>query len=285
MNNKISGDVEQFDNNWNTRQETFYEHWNPDEPKTQIQLAFRRHFETFSKILSERKIVNGKILEVGCGRGTLSTFFANSGWQCSLLDASAKVIEIAADRFRKFGFNGEFFVDNAEDMKLPSDEFQAVFSIGLLEHFENPKKVLKEQIRVLAPGGCLLCYIVPQKNALVQDEFKWLSEFVLAFEKENKNSKPENKEFVYRTSYDLEFYKKLLISLDLENIETSGIYSTPMISSSSEFPFSLLPTEAEKALTKFLTRHLDDRIAKFKDPWLCEENYGNAILVWGTKPK
>ena len=41
-----------------------------------------------------------------------------------------------------------------------------------------------------------------------------------------------------------------LVQIGAKNIEVYGIYTTPMISHSTEFPFSLMNEEAEKALVK-----------------------------------
>ena len=48
-------------------------------------------------------------------------------------------------------------------LQLPFDEgnFDIVFSIGLLEHFDDINKPISEQIRVLSNGGLWIGYIVP----------------------------------------------------------------------------------------------------------------------------
>ena len=58
----------------------------------------------------------------------------------------------------------------------------------------------------------------------------------------------------------------------------------PMISYSTEFPFTLLEPEAEKILVDRLEEHLSKlKSNKNKDPWLCDEDYGHAFLVYGKK--
>ena len=66
-NRKVEGDPAAFDKNWSSRKETSYLHWSRNEPVNQIQLAFRRHWSTFSRLINhdypEKKVA------LGCGRG------------------------------------------------------------------------------------------------------------------------------------------------------------------------------------------------------------------------
>ena len=87
------GSVNSFDNNWKMRPETLYNHWSEGNPKNQIQLAFSQHFDLFSTLINKPGRL--KVLEVGCGRGSLSSHFASNGHECHLLDISETVINTA----------------------------------------------------------------------------------------------------------------------------------------------------------------------------------------------
>ena len=53
-------------------------------------------------IIRKYKVNKGiRVLEVGCGRGTMSCYFSDAGYDCSLLDLSERAIEIAARVFEK----------------------------------------------------------------------------------------------------------------------------------------------------------------------------------------
>ena len=57
-----------------------------------------------------------------------------------------------------------------------------------------------------------------------------------------------------------------------------------MISHSIDFPFTLMTDQAELYLVEHFKKILNERNKKLKsNPWLCNENYGQAFLVWGTK--
>ena len=92
------GSVKEFDQNWLKRKETAYSHWTRGKPENQIQLAFRNHWITFNELL-DGKVGDKKCLEIGCGRGSLSAYFADDGWDCTLLDISSTVIDQAKAAF------------------------------------------------------------------------------------------------------------------------------------------------------------------------------------------
>ena len=159
------GEAEAFDKNWNNAFEAQYLHWTKSEPQNQIQFAFRQHWETFRNILGAQPI--GKdVLEVGCGRGSLSAYFSDAGWNCTLLDKSKRAVQLARKAFSENGLHASF--DVGDCLSLPYDDrsFDVVFSIGLLEHFDEINRVLSEQFRVLRDGGTFFGYVVPELSLI-----------------------------------------------------------------------------------------------------------------------
>jgi ubiquinone/menaquinone biosynthesis C-methylase UbiE len=276
-----NGEDKNFDINWRTTKEAHYLHWTRDEPKNQIQLAFRQHWLTFSEILKLKKD-SKRILEVGCGRGSLSAYFSDAGWDCTLLDLSPAAIEIAQKSFEKNELRAKFDVGDCMNLSYENNSFDAVFSIGLLEHFIDIGQVIKEQIRILKPGGIFIAYIVPEMKENIQTEYKWICDLLSKLTTINKIS--EKKE-VFRSDYLSETYINHMKLQRLKNIKSSGIYPLPMISFSTEFPFSLLPDEAEKIVVNHFNKMLKNRKTELgiQNPWLCDEKYGQALLVWGEK--
>ena len=285
MSDKKRGDSSSFEANWKQRNESLYTHWKKGKLENQVQLAFRNHWTLFNEIInSEGNFNRGtRVLEVGCGRGSLSCYFSDAGYDCTLLDLSETVISVARSIFKKNNLNGNFIVGDANEIKLPSNSFDIIFSIGLLEHFENIEKPLSEQIRLLDKGGLWFGYIVPQYNDNIQSEYEWVNDILKGYHniKEELSFKKEN---IYRSDYGSERYMPVLNKLGLRNIRSSGVYSLPMISHSKDFPFSLMPKESELALTKYFEKKLEEKRAQSgKHPWLCNEGFGNAFLIWGVK--
>ena len=275
-----AGDGARFHQNWRSQQEAHYLHWTRDDPANQIQLAFRRHWQTFQPFLEQ--LQGRRCLEVGCGRGSLSAYFADAGWDCTLLDISPKANELARKAFIRHGLQAVFNTGDCLALPYRDRSFDVCFSIGLLEHFREFDRVIREQVRVLKPGGLFLGYIVPHIPDNVQHEYNWICDLL-------KTMVPERgsvaKTPVYRSDALSAPYLQSMADAGLVNRFHSGIYPLPMISHSIEFPFTLLPDTAEAVLVKQFNRMLNERRMKSggKDPWLCDEREGQAILTCGYK--
>jgi len=279
--NDRSADRDAFRRSWKTREEAFYNHWTAGAPANQIQLAFRKHWEVFRELLRD---TTGASLEVGCGRGTISSYFAAHGFDCHLLDYSPDVLNVARNAFGKNGHRGTFVCADAHRLPYDDRRFQVVVSIGLLEHFEDVKTLLEEQVRVLAPGGLLLAYVVPERPENVQKHWNWLNRLLhhtVPAEKEGENpAKPA----VYRNDLESSSYLAILEKQPVERAGAFGMYPIPMISHSPEFPFSLMPKPFERVLTSIFSTALGARRLLFRrHPWICRESIGQAFLVHARK--
>lgn len=86
---------------------------------------------------------DAKILDVGCGSGTYAHFWKEQGYNVTGLDISEKSLEITRSK-------GVYCVKGDVTKRLPfeDNEFDLVYSDGLLEHFIDPKPVLEEIFRV-----------------------------------------------------------------------------------------------------------------------------------------
>ena len=279
------GDSASFDANWKNREESLYTHWTRGEVENQIQLAFRNHWTLFSELMEEEKDYNGgkRVLEIGCGRGSLSCYFSDAGFDCNLVDLSAIVLDVAQGIFEKNNLKAKFTVGDANNLDIPDNSFDVIYSIGLLEHFEDIETPLKEQIRVLDKGGIWFGYIVPKYTDNVQKDYEWINDILKGYHKQN-NQTVVQKEAVYRSDFGSERYVPILENLGLKNIQVSGAYPLPMISHSIAFPFSIMPKTSEKVFVKHFEKMMEEnRIKTGKHPWLCDEGFGNAFLVWGVK--
>lgn len=278
-----SGDVHAFDQSWKARQETNYTHWTREQPKNQIQLAFRQHWLTFQGLMGP-DFRGRRCLEIGCGRGSISAYFADAGFNCTLLDLSEKVIETARGIFQHHNLPATFTVGDALSLPYPDRAFDVVVSIGLLEHFENIERVISEQVRVLDRDGLFLGYVVPELPDNVQKDFNWVNDLIRALIPAEDRLAAKSKPEIYRSSALSRQYLDVLRNHSMRDMGSSGVYPLPMISHSPSFPFTLLKPECEEILVKHFTEVLEKRRAETgKNPWFCEETFGQAFLVWGRK--
>jgi len=277
-----AGDGGNFDRNWRALHEAHYLHWTRDEPSNQIQLAFRQHWKTFQELLGPT-FPGRRVLEVGCGRGSLSAYFADAGWDCTLLDISPAAIDVARKAFSAYGLNARFDVGDCLDLPYSDSSFDLAFSIGLLEHFEDFHTVITEQVRVLASGGMFIGYVVPQLPDNIQKDYSWICDLLKAIIPASERTQ---KAEVFRSDALSPPYLEAMKRAGLQGINAAGTYPLPMISHSVDFPFTLLPPAAEDVLVRHFSSVLRQRneASGGGNPWLCPEGYGQAFLVWGTKP-
>ncbi len=276
-----------FARSWETREESHYNHWTRGVPRNQIQLAFRRHWLTISRYLPD--LSGQEVLEVGCGRGTISSYFADAGYRTTLLDSSPAVLAIARKVYRTNGHSGRYVAGDAFRLPFTGSRFALCVSIGLLEHFDDIGALMGEQLRVLQHGGVMLAYVVPERPDSVQRHFGWLNR-ALRFcsgtaRPVGKDAHARAKEPLYRNGLTAESYLRSLKALGVKEMDSYGMYPLPMISHSPEFPFSLLPAPLEWSLVAIFSAVLGFRRAIFaKDPWTCQERTGQAFMIVARKP-
>ena len=105
---------------------------------------------------------NDRVLEVGCGYGWISRALwdaASAEW--TGIDQSVEMIRRLRTLYPGRGFRA--LRADARQLPFREDEFDKVLCTGVLMHIGEHSVAVRELIRVLRPGGVLLCSI---NNAL-----------------------------------------------------------------------------------------------------------------------
>lgn len=97
------------------------------------------------------------VLEVGCGIGIDAVEFARHGARVTAVDLSPRNIDLARKYFAHNKLSGTLLVDNAEQLSFPDDSFDLVVAIGVFIYTPNIRKALDEVLRVVKPGGEVIC--------------------------------------------------------------------------------------------------------------------------------
>ena len=73
------------------------------------------------------------------------------------IDADPTAGRAIDEAVRVLGNGPSFSLENLEKLNRVSESLDAVFSVSVIEHTENPEQVIKEIHRVLRPGGMFVC--------------------------------------------------------------------------------------------------------------------------------
>ncbi len=114
--------------------------------------TYRNIISILDKHLPKRE---GKILDVGCGVGTLDFYLAKKNYFISGIDISKQAINIAKKNAKLFKLNKtKFFVGNVNRFKFTS-KFNMILCSEIIEHVEDDNKLLNDLSRHLAKNGII----------------------------------------------------------------------------------------------------------------------------------
>lgn len=108
----------------------------------------------------------GKILDIGCGDGSLLKFMKDTGWQTYGVEPNEISSRYARDVLGLNVFSGRL-----EDAGYSEESFDVITLFHVLEHIHEPVQTLKRIYRLLKRGG-LLFIEVPNFNSFEAKIFK-----------------------------------------------------------------------------------------------------------------
>ena len=103
-----------------------------------------------------------RVLEVGAGTGRDAVALVKAGAEVLTLDYVPGSLGLTMKAATQAGVEVAPVCGNGESMPFADGTFDVVFHQGLLEHFRDPLPLLRENIRILKPGGTLVID-VPQR--------------------------------------------------------------------------------------------------------------------------
>lgn len=102
-----------------------------------------------------------RILECGYGEGTITGPLVERGFSVEIVEGSAKLCQAARERF---GSKIVVFESLFENFK-PEQPYDAVLALHVLEHVDDPQKVINNIASWLSPGGRVVA-VVPNAQSL-----------------------------------------------------------------------------------------------------------------------
>lgn len=115
-----------------------------------------------------------KILDLGCGNGSITKFLTDAGWDVLGCDPDARGIEIACKRVPAARFQVCGVYDDPN--MLGQDEFDVIVASEVVEHLFFPRKLISFAKSRLAPSGYLVLttpYHGYLKNLAISLMNKW----------------------------------------------------------------------------------------------------------------
>jgi len=140
-----------MDENLKKQQELYDRGW-----RTELQAGKeeRGNLQTNLEFLAQTDLLrpDDRILEIGCGIGTIVHELSNKGHNVIGIDISGEAIEYGRKKYGRLRLE----IQAAETLPYEDESFEVVLSFDLFEHIAAIDKHISEVRRVLRPGGYYL---------------------------------------------------------------------------------------------------------------------------------
>jgi tellurite methyltransferase len=128
------------------------------------------------------------LLDIGCGEGRDSVFFAHNGYKVTGFDSSAEGVKKSLARADQLGLSIDFFQADINEYRL-QEFYEVVYSSGALHYIPPPirEKILSNYKRFTTAGGIHACTVPISKPFLPKDpqadkqEQDWRSGEILTY--------------------------------------------------------------------------------------------------------
>jgi len=97
----------------------------------------------------------GRVVDLGCGDGSLLASFEKQGWKSYGVDLSESGIAAARRKFPGIEFHCKGF-DDALVRELGAAQFDLVISTEVVEHLYAPRELPRIAFQLLKPGGLMV---------------------------------------------------------------------------------------------------------------------------------
>jgi len=126
-----------------------------DKPMTYEQKRkFRYELQDYMHDVFKFEKYKGKrILEIGVGGGLDTSEFLRNGAEVVSIDFSELSVKSASYMIKEAGLEPKIFLSDATKIPFQDNQFDTVYSYGVIHHIPNVENVLDEISRLLRPGG------------------------------------------------------------------------------------------------------------------------------------
>jgi SAM-dependent methyltransferase len=99
-----------------------------------------------------------RLLDLGCGTGSLVPLVGSTLLEYEGIDVEPAMVEAARTRIEGLDVGSRFRVreGDVESLPFPAESFDAVVALGLLGYLEDPRRAVREAVRVARPNALLI---------------------------------------------------------------------------------------------------------------------------------
>jgi ubiquinone/menaquinone biosynthesis C-methylase UbiE len=122
--------------------------------KFEHQALVRYQLEPYILSFAEFSVGKGKkVLEIGVGLGADHQQWAAAGAILSGCDLTPRAVDYTRERLQLFGLSSDLQEADAENLPYENDQFEIIYSWGVIHHSPKTHKAVEEIHRVLQTGG------------------------------------------------------------------------------------------------------------------------------------
>lgn len=122
----------------------------------------RGQFEDWLKPLTEQDVAGKRVLELGCGNGSLMVHVAD--WQPSHLDGVDLGDSVITARKNLEDYSNVTVIQDDLVTYKANDSYDLVYCIGVLHHLQNPHAGFESIVRNTRPGGKFHCWVYAEEG-------------------------------------------------------------------------------------------------------------------------
>lgn len=150
----VDGDVE---NLFNAKAKTWNQKYEPGG-----RLASRA--ATFLELTERFLSPNGRILDLGCGTGAISSRLAARGFRLTACDIAEEMIQAGKRNYRDSAIEWFLLASDWKHLPFAPNTFDGIIASSVLEYVSDLDAVFAECQRVLKPGGYLVATVPNPRN-------------------------------------------------------------------------------------------------------------------------
>jgi len=154
----------------------FHDEWAKQTDLTEIEV--RRAFEATTApenqfILKKMGDLKGKkLLDIGCGLGESSVYFALQGAEVTSVDLSPEMVQLTENLALKFGVSVHGVASSMEYLALEPHSFDFVYLGNIIHHIQDREALYPKIDKLLKKGGAFFSWDPVAYNPLI-NIYRW----------------------------------------------------------------------------------------------------------------